>query len=100
MCKTVPPIVENLEEERQRKIARTRESRQTLGRCKKFKRESGTDRYYGPQAQKSDVIPDVLGASRLTTLILTTVPIDHVEIDHVEIDHVNIDHVAFNHDPD
>jgi len=59
MCKTVPPIVENLEEERQRKMARTRESRQTLGRPKKFKRESGTDRHYGPQAQKLGVTPDV-----------------------------------------
>ncbi|KMQ86118.1 hypothetical protein RF55_14999 [Lasius niger] len=55
MCKTVPPIVENLEKRRQRKVAKTRESREAQGRQKKFKRESGTDRYYGPQSQKPDL---------------------------------------------
>jgi len=59
MCKTIPPIVENLEKRRQIKVAKTRESRETQGRQKKFKRESGTDRYYGPQSQKPDLPSDV-----------------------------------------
>lgn len=29
------------------------------GRQRKFKREPGTDRYYGPQSQKPDLPPDV-----------------------------------------
>ena len=60
MCKTVPPIVENMENRRQIKIARTRESRKIQGMPKKFKRESGTDRHYGPQSQKPDLAPDVI----------------------------------------
>jgi len=43
---------------------------------------------------------NIMGASRLITLILTTVPIDHVAIDHVAIDHVDIDHVSIDHRPD
>ncbi|KAL6418882.1 hypothetical protein ACFW04_011717 [Cataglyphis niger] len=46
MCKTVPPIVKNLEKRRQIKVAKTRESRETQGRQKKFKREPGADCYY------------------------------------------------------
>ena len=59
MCKTVPPIVENLEKRPQIKVARTRESRKMQGR-QKFKREPGTDRYYGPQSQKPDFPSNVL----------------------------------------
>ncbi|KMQ82941.1 hypothetical protein RF55_21408, partial [Lasius niger] len=59
MCKTVPPIVENLEKRRQIKVAKTRDSREAQGRQKKFKRESGTDRCYGPQSQKPDLPSDV-----------------------------------------
>jgi len=42
-----------LEKRRQIKVARTRESRQ-IEKQKKLKRESGTDRHYGPQSQKPD----------------------------------------------
>jgi len=59
MRKTVPSIVENLEKRRQIKVAKTRESREEQGRPKKFKRESGTDRYYGPQSQKPDLPSDI-----------------------------------------
>jgi len=59
ICKVVPPIIENLEQRRQMKVARTRESRQVHGKSKKFKREPGTDRYYGPKAQKPDLPLDV-----------------------------------------
>ncbi|KAL6418944.1 hypothetical protein ACFW04_014155 [Cataglyphis niger] len=45
MCKIVPPIVKNLEKRRQIKT-------------KKFKREPGADRYYGPQSQKPDLSSD------------------------------------------
>jgi len=55
--KTVPSIVEKLEKQRQIKVARTRKSRQIDRRQKKLKRESGSDRHYGPQSQKSD-LPD------------------------------------------
>ncbi|XP_067216539.1 uncharacterized protein [Linepithema humile] len=55
MDKIVPPIVENLEKQRQIKVAKTRESREAQGMPKKFKGESGTDRYYGPQSQKPDL---------------------------------------------
>ncbi|XP_067203566.1 uncharacterized protein [Linepithema humile] len=59
MCKNVPPVVENLEKRRQIKISRTKESREMHGRSKKFKREPGTDCYYGPQSQKPDLPPNV-----------------------------------------
>ncbi|XP_072766253.1 uncharacterized protein [Anoplolepis gracilipes] len=59
MCKDVPPTVENLEKRRQIKIARTKKSREEDGRSKKFKREAGTDRHYGPQSQKPDLSSDV-----------------------------------------
>ncbi|KAL6417133.1 hypothetical protein ACFW04_012961 [Cataglyphis niger] len=58
MCKTVPPIVKNLEKRRQIKVVKTRESRETQERQKKFKREPGADRYYGPQSQKPDLSSD------------------------------------------
>jgi len=59
MCNNVPSLIENLEKRRKIKIARTRESREVSGRKKKFNQESGTDRHYGPQSQKSDLAPDV-----------------------------------------
>ncbi|XP_071652583.1 uncharacterized protein [Temnothorax longispinosus] len=62
--KAVPPVVEKLEQRRQIKVARTRESRQIDGRQKRSKRESGTDRYYGPQSQKPDVTDDVFEKNR------------------------------------
>lgn len=55
MSKNVPPIVETVEKRRQVKVARTRESREMNGRSKKFKREQGTDSYYGPQSRKPDL---------------------------------------------
>lgn len=72
MCKTVPPAAEKLEQRRQIKVAKTRESRQTDGRPRKFKREPGTDCYYGPQSQKPDLPPDVyeqLKANHLEKLL-------------------------------
>ncbi|KMQ85017.1 hypothetical protein RF55_16728, partial [Lasius niger] len=54
MDKNVPLIVENLEN-RRKKVLRTKESREMHGRPKKFKREIGTDLYYGPQSQKPDL---------------------------------------------
>ncbi|XP_036149752.1 uncharacterized protein LOC118647911 [Monomorium pharaonis] len=58
MNKNVPPVIENLEKQRQKKIARTRESREAQGRQKKFKREPGTDSHYGPQSRKPDLPPE------------------------------------------
>ncbi|KAL6416802.1 hypothetical protein ACFW04_014828 [Cataglyphis niger] len=58
MCKTVPLIVKNLEKRRQIKVAKTRKSRETQRRQKKFKREPGANRYYGPKSQKPDLSSD------------------------------------------
>jgi hypothetical protein len=60
MDKAVPSIVENMEKQRQIKVARTRESRQINGRKRKFIRESRTDRFYGPKSEKPDIPEDVL----------------------------------------
>ncbi|KYM96447.1 hypothetical protein ALC62_12895 [Cyphomyrmex costatus] len=54
MNKIVPPVVEKLEKERQKKVATTRESRQRDGKKRKIK-EAGTSCDYGPQAQKPDL---------------------------------------------
>lgn len=59
MNKIVPANAEKLEKRRQIKVARTRESRQIDGKPKKFKREPGTDRHYGPHSQKPDLPDDV-----------------------------------------
>jgi len=59
MCKDVPLTIQNLEQRRQIKVAVNQKSRKEDGRSKKFKREAGTDRYYGPQSQKPDLPPDV-----------------------------------------
>ncbi|XP_036150394.1 uncharacterized protein LOC118648181 isoform X2 [Monomorium pharaonis] len=59
MDKTVPVMVEKLEKQRQIKVTRTRESRKTDGRKRKWKQESKTDCHYGPQSQKPDLPDDV-----------------------------------------
>ena len=55
MGKIIPPIVENFEKQRQMKVSKTKESRQIQGRHKIYKKQSGTDRHYGPQSQKPDL---------------------------------------------
>lgn len=55
----VPSVIETLEKRRQRKVARTRLSRQMHGRTRKLKGELGTDRYYGPRSEKPDLSQDV-----------------------------------------
>ncbi|XP_067205374.1 uncharacterized protein [Linepithema humile] len=59
MKKDVPLVVENLEKRRQIKVSKTRESREMHDKPKKFKREAGTDCYYGPQSQKPDLPSDL-----------------------------------------
>lgn len=58
MRKTVSRIVENLEKQRQLKVARTKEYREAQERPKKLKRDLEADRHYGPQAQRSDFSPN------------------------------------------
>jgi len=70
MCKDVPPTIQNLEQRRQIKVAINKKSREENGRSKKFKREAGTDRYYGPQSQKPDLPPEVY---------------KQLEINHIEV---------------
>lgn len=65
VCNSVPTVIENLEKQRQIKVARNRESRSTK-ETKKFK--SGTDRYYGPQSQKPDLPDEVLEELRKSQL--------------------------------
>ena len=40
------------------KVSKTKESRQIQGRHKIYKKQSGTDRHYGPQSQKPDLSSD------------------------------------------
>lgn len=84
MGKIVPLIAENLEKQRQIKVAKTRDFREAQGRQKKCKGESRTDRHYGPQSQKPDLpshVYEQLRQNHLEKLLENAKNWQNIEID-------------------